>query len=94
MEGMDRRKYRELEKVWKGVANHRRIQIVDLLEKKPELSVSDIAEQISIDFRTASEHLRKLVLGGLVMKRHEGTLVRHALTSRGKDILKFCRILE
>ena len=91
---MDKKRYRELERVFKGVANHRRVQILDTLEKQPELSVTDITECLSIDFRTASEHLRKLVLGGLVMKRYEGTTVRNALTQRGRSILKFCRILE
>lgn len=91
---MDRKRYRELERIFKGVANHRRVQILDTLDKQAELSVTEITERLSIDFRTASEHLRKLVLGGLVMKRYEGALVRHALTERGKTILKFCRILE
>ena len=91
---MDKKKYRDLEKILKGVASHRRIQIIDLLNEQAELSVMDIAEHISIDFRTASEHLRKLVIAGLVMKRSDGTSVRHALTKRGKDILKFCRTLE
>ncbi|OHB09613.1 MAG: hypothetical protein A3G05_01210 [Candidatus Zambryskibacteria bacterium RIFCSPLOWO2_12_FULL_45_14] len=91
---MDKKRYRELEIVLKGAASHRRIQIIDLLSKQTELSVFDIAEHVSIDFRTVSEHLRKLTLAGIVMKRSDGTSVRHALTERGKDILKFCRTLE
>jgi len=91
---MEKRRYRELERIFKGVASHRRTQIMDTLGKEPELSVVEIAERISIDFRTASEHLRKLVLAGLVMKRNESAAVRHALTERGKVILKFCRTLE
>jgi len=91
---MEKKRYVEFERIWKGVANHRRMQIVDLLDRESELSVMDIAEHIAIDFRTASEHLRKLVLAGLIMKRSDGISVRHALTKRGKDILKFCRILE
>ena len=90
---MDKKRYRELERILKGVASHRRIQIVDLLDKQTELSVFEIAERVSIDFRTASEHLRKLALAGIVMKRSDGASVRHALTKRGKDILKFCRTL-
>ena len=91
---MDKKRHRELEKILKGVASHRRVQIVDLLEKEAELSVLDIAEHLAIDFRTASEHLRKLVIAGIVMKRSDGAAVRHALTTRGKYILKFCRTLE
>lgn len=91
---MEKKGFKDLEQILKGLANHRRIQIIELLNKEPELSVSEIAERISIDFRTTSEHLRKLAISGLVMKRHEGAAVRHALTNRGKNILKFCRTME
>lgn len=89
-----KRRYRDLERIFKGVANHTRVQIIDALDKYPELSVSEITELLPINFRTASEHLRKLSLAGIVMKRSEGTRVCHALTSRGRTILKFCRTLE
>ena len=92
--GMDKKRHRELERIFKGVANHRRVEVIDFLERQPEQSVSEIAERLSIDFRTTSEHLRKLAIAGIVMKRYEGNTVRHALTNRGKSILKFCRILE
>ena len=91
---MEKRRYQECEGIFKGVANHRRMQIIDMLWKESELSVTDITERLSIDFRTASEHLRKLTIAGLVMKRHEAAMVRHALTNRGKSILKFCKMLE
>ena len=91
---MEKRRYRELEIIFKGLANHRRVQLLDTLFREPELSVMEIAERLGVDFRTVSEHTRKLVLGGLIMKRNEAAAVRHALTIRGKDILKFCRTLE
>ena len=91
---MDKRRYKDIEHILKGAASHRRVQIIDILAKEPELSVTDIAERLSIDFRTVSEHTRKLVLSGLVIKRHDATAVRHKLTDRGKEILKFCRTLE
>lgn len=87
-------KPRQLERIVKGVANHRRIEIATLLSKRPELSVMEIAEVLKINFKTASEHIRRLALSGLVMKRNEGSAVRHALTSRGHSILKFLRTLE
>ena len=91
---MNKRRYRELELILKGVASSRRIQALDVLERNAELSVLEIAEHLQLDFRTTSEHLRKLSISGLIMKRHEGAAVRHALTVRGKNILKFCRTLE
>lgn len=85
---------RQLERVAKGFANHRRIEIMQLLARQPELSLSDIAEALEINFKTASEHTRRLAIAGLVMKRNEGNAVRHALTAPGKSILKFLRTLE
>jgi len=85
---------RYLERIVKGFANHRRIEMLDLLERKPELSLFDVADELDINFKTASEHLRRLAIAELVMKRNSGTSVRHALTIRGKHILKFLRTLE
>lgn len=86
--------YRQLERKMKGIANHRRIEIADLLARVPELSVLEIAEALKINFKTASEHIRRLALAGIVMKRHDKNAVRHALTPLGKTILKFLRTLE
>ena len=83
-----------MERIMKWAANHRRLQILDLLRKKPELSVDEIADALKINFKTASEHIRRLAIAGLVMKRNEGNFVRHKLTLRGQTILKFLRILE
>lgn len=86
--------YRQLERIVKGFANHRRIQILELLAKKPELSVDELSERLGINYKTASEHIRRLAIAGLLMKRHDGLNVRHKLTRRGKGVLKFLRILE
>ena len=86
--------HRQLERVIKGFANYRRLEILELVERKPELSVEDIAEQLSIGYMNASDHIRKLAIAGLVMKRHEGVSVKHKLTPRAKDVLVFCKKLE
>ena len=83
-----------LERIVKGFANHRRIQMLDLLEHEPELSVEDIAERVKIGYENTSDHLRKMAIAGLVMKRYEKNTVRHKLTDRGKTILVFCKKLE
>jgi DNA-binding transcriptional ArsR family regulator len=91
---MEGKRTRELERIMKGVANHRRISVLSLLEKKPELSLAEISEELTINFKTASEHVRRLAIAGLVLKRHEGSMVRHALSPRGKAILTFLRTVE
>jgi len=84
---------RRLERVVKGFANHRRIEILELLAKKPEMSVGEISTALEIELKTSSEHLRRLTIAGLILKRHEGREVRHALTERAKHILTFLRVL-
>jgi len=85
--------YHKIERVVKGFANHRRIQILDLLQKEPELSVDDITEKLRIGYENALDHIRKLAIAGLVMKRYEGTSVLHKLTPRAESILVFCKKL-
>ena len=85
---------RKLERIVKGFANHRRIEILELLRKKPELCVGEISVALEIELKTTSEHIRRAAIAGLVMKRHEGKEVRHRLTSRGENILTFLRMLE
>ena len=85
---------RMLERIVRGFSNHRRIEMLELLYRHPELSVAEIADKLKINFKTASEHIRRLAIANLVMKRNEGNIVRHKLTSRGNTILKFLRILE
>ncbi len=68
--------------------------MLSMLKKKPEQSVEELAEALNINFRTSSEHLRRLAVAGLVMKRNDNTSVRHRLTERGEAILLFLGTLE
>lgn len=91
---MRRSKFRKIERVVKGFANHRRIQILDLLEKDPELSLTKISEKLNINLKTAGEHVRRLTISGLVLKRNQENNVLHKPSPLGKSILKFLRKLE
>jgi len=86
--------YHSLERIVRGFSNHRRIEILNLLDKKPELSIIEIAEALGINFKTASEHVRRLAIAGLVIKRSDYHSVRHKLTPRSVQVLKFLRTLE
>jgi len=68
--------------------------MMELLARQPELSVDEIASEFNINYKTAAEHIRRLAITGLVVKRNEGNMVRHALTARAKTVLKFLRTLE
>lgn len=86
--------FRNLERITKGFANHNRLRILELLDHEPELSVDLIAEKLKIGYENASDHVRKLAIAGLVMKRNDGPYVRHKLTPRAHTILAFCKKLE
>ena len=85
--------YRQIERIVRGFSNHRRIEIMDLLRREAELSVEEISEKLKIGYQNTSDHIRKLAIAGLVMKRSDGSSVRHKLTSRGESILVFCKRL-
>ncbi len=85
---------RQLERIIKGFANHRRLQVLELLYKEPELSVQEISDELKTEFKNISAHINKMAIAGLVMKRNEGNNIRHKLTNRGKSILQFVRIIE
>ena len=93
-ENKKNKSYYELERIVKGIANHRRIEILELLGKKPEMSVTEIAEKVKSNFKTTSEHIRRMAIAGLLMKRSDSKSVRHKLTKRGELILTFLRMLE
>jgi DNA-binding transcriptional ArsR family regulator len=86
--------YKKIEKIVKGFANHRRIQVLELLSKNPDLSVEQVSELLEVDFFTISDHLRKLKDSGLIQKKYKGRFVIHSLTVLGKTILSFCKMFK
>ncbi len=80
---------KQLERHFKGIANHRRIDILKLIARKHSISVEDIAEHLACNFKTVSEHTRRLVHAGLVDKRYKGRTVLQTLSPYGKIIHEF-----
>jgi DNA-binding transcriptional ArsR family regulator len=80
---------KRMERIVKGFANHRRIEILQLLSSYPDLCVGQISERLQIELKTASEHLRRLALAGLVQKRYQGREVRLRVAGKTSEILAF-----
>ncbi len=87
-------KKRAIEQIIKSFANHRRIEMLDLLNENPELSVSQIATELKIDIKLASFYLRKLTIAGLIMKKSSEKSIKHKLSKRGEFVQTFVRTLE
>ena len=83
-----------MERLVKGFANHRRLEILDLLKRNPELSVEEISDRLKIGYENASDHIRKLAIAGLVLKRPAGLDVPQKPTPRAHHVLRFCKTLE
>ena len=81
--------YRKAERIVKGFSNHKRVEILELLNETPELSVFEISDKLGVNFKTLSEHLRKMVISGLILKRSDRVSIRHCLSDRGKRFLNF-----
>jgi predicted transcriptional regulator len=85
---------RQLEKLTKGAANHRRIEILFFLWEDREMTLDEIARSLDCHQTTATEHTMKLVRSGLVIKRYEGRYVLHKLSPHGVMFVRFLSTLS
>lgn len=79
---------KQLERYFKGVANHHRIDILFLVNKNDGITLEAIAEKLDCNIKTISEHTRKLVQAGLLNKKYMGRSVLHSLSPYGKIIIQ------
>jgi len=80
---------RQIEKYFKGAANHWRIEILILLDKSDGLTLEGITEKLNANFKTMSSHTKTLVSANLIQKKYIGHSVIHTLTPYGKKFIKF-----
>ena len=80
---------KQLERHFKGVANHRRIAILLLVSKNPDINLEEISENLDCNFKTISEHTRRLVQAGLLNKEYMGRKVGHKVSPYGKIFCDF-----
>ena len=80
---------KQIEKHLKGVANHRRIDILFLISDSKGITLDEIAKSLGCNFKTISGHTLKLVSAGLVDKNYSGRAILHSLSPYGKIFVKF-----
>lgn len=80
---------KQLERYFKGAANHRRLDILLLVHESEGLTLEEIAGVLNCNIKTISEHTRRLVQAGLLKKRYQGREVAHFLTPYGKKFVQF-----
>lgn len=82
---------KQLERYFKGAANHWRIAILLTVEKNEGISVEGITEKLQARFKTVAQHAQGLVRAGLLNKKYKGRQVTHFLSPYGRSFLKFMR---
>ncbi len=80
---------KQLERHFKGAANHHRIEILLLIARQEGINLDEIADTLSCNIKTISEHTKKLVHAGLVDKTYRGRTVGHSLSPYGKIFYRF-----
>jgi predicted transcriptional regulator len=79
----------QMQRHFKGIANHYRIEILLLVVEKPDVTVEGITGFLHANFKTISQHTRYLVQAGLLQKRYKGRTVRHSLSSYGRILTRY-----
>ena len=70
-----------------GLANHRRIEIIRLLQTRGSLCINEVATECRIDVATASQHAKRLHEAGLVKKLAVGRRVQLYPTRRATTLI-------
>ena len=89
--GEEMKTAKQMERHFKGIANHWRIEILQLVQASDGITLEEIADQLHTNFKTLSEHTRRLVGAGLLNKQYRGRTVAHFLSPYGKRFVKFIK---
>ena len=85
---MNERQIKRFERVFKGIANHWRIKILLSIADNPSITLEEIVEKLKSNYQTTSEHVRRLSVAGLIIKKYRGRWVEHNLSPYGLQLLK------
>ena len=81
----------QLERYFKGAANHRRIDILRVVENNDGIAAEGISDMLQANIKTISQHTRSLVHAGLLNKKYRGRQVMHSLSPYGRAFLRFMK---
>jgi len=82
---------KQLERYFKGAANHWRLDILCFLSKQKSMTLEEIADVLDCNIKTMSEHTKRLVQAGLLNKKYNGRFVEHTLSPYGKLFVSFLK---
>lgn len=85
---------KQMERHFKGIANHYRIEILLLIAERDGITLEDIVETLGANEKTIGEHTRRLYQAGLLNKRYRGKFVEHTLSPYGKTFVRFLQSFQ
>lgn len=85
---------KQMERHLKGMANHRRIEILLCVGERDGITLEDIVEALEANEKTVGEHTRRLFNAGLINKKYRGKFVEHTLSPYGRIFLRFLKSFQ
>jgi len=85
---MEIEQIKELEKLLKCLANNRRLLIIKLLKKYPNLTVGQISGVMKLSFRATSRHLNNLYKQSIVEKRQKSLNMHYSLSKTTNQVIE------
>jgi|SRR3990167_9745543 len=82
---------KQIERHIKGVANHRRIEILLLISNNEGITLDQVIERMGANRKTIGEHARRLYNAGLIDKNYRGRFIKLFLSPYGKIFIKFIK---
>lgn len=76
------------------MANHWRIESLEIIIKNPGITLEEIVKKTGGNFKTLSEHIRKMKVAGLINKKYSGRSVTHTASPYGEKFYKFLSEFE
>lgn len=82
---------KQMERHLKGVANHRRIEILLLVAGKEGITLDNVIRQVKANPKTIGAHVGRLHNSGLIAKDYSGHYIRLSLSPYGKIFVDFLK---
>ncbi len=79
---------KEYEKLFKALANKRRLQIIKHLKTEKEMTVGEAADHLKLSFKSTSKHLLILMNAGIVEKDQRSLSAFYSLSPHLPPIAK------
>jgi len=86
--------YQKAEKIYKALANRRRLAIIYCLSKEDKITVSDISEKIKLSLASTSKHLQILKGASLVENEQVNIEQYYYLINKNNSFIKQALSIE